>query len=146
MKPGDTIENAIWLDGTEKEWQRKAYEKEVARCITETCANEGFMHGEVIFHVKHPNDARVPPVPEHIKTLCPRLLVAETDIVGMAIEEVSSSFIADIEPRDLLRLRQITRNSMAKLGEYINDAEADAIIEAIGPVAAEDTLRRAVLN
>lgn len=146
MELGDLIETAIWLDGRETKEQRLAFEQAVIQEINDECARSGVLHGEVRFTVKHPHDDRVPPVPAHIKTTSPRLLVAEAEIIGRAIEEVRSSFIADIEPKDLLRLRQITMRALAKEGQYINDYEADDIIEALGPVAAEDALRRAIIH
>jgi len=144
MQLGDTVENAIWLDGRETKEQRKAYEKAVEVAIEQECSQNGFMCGKVIFHVKHPYDERVPPVPEHITGTQPRLLVAESDVIGLAIEEVQSSFISDIEPRDLLKLREITRRAAVARGHFLNDHEVDDIIETLGPEAAMDALRRSM--
>lgn len=146
MQLGDTIETAMWLDGRETKDQREAFEREVRDAITNECRENGFIPGPIVFHVKHPYDDRVPPVPEHIDGPEVRLLVAEATAESFCIETVQSSFISDIEPRDLLRLREITKRSLAKTGQYINDYEADDIIEALGPIAAEDALRRAVMN
>lgn len=150
MKPGELIENAIWLDGTETPDQRRAYQTLITEAISETCAHHGMEHGPVTFVEKRPGDDRVPPVPKHIEKKAGslteiRLLVAEALITGPAIQEQENRFIFNLEYKDLLRLRAITRSAwqrMAPAAPLLTDAECDEVIEQIGPDAAVDALRK----
>lgn len=139
MRVGDVVETAIWLDGRESKEQRSAFEREVTDVIDLTCQNNGFIHGEVRFTLKHPYDDRVPEVPEHIKGTQARLLVAEADIIAKAIES-RSTFISNLEKKDLQALRKITKQVYLKKGHLLNDGQADQVIEILGPETAYDML------
>lgn len=141
MKIGDSIESAIWITGDESQSIRKQYEQDVQQAIDDLCAEEGFEHGPVSFTEKRPGDDRVPPVPDHIQGSRVRLLVAESIITGTAIPTSHGSFVANLENKDLLRLRLITRRT-SKIP--LTDEECDKIIEEIGPEAAVETLRKNV--
>lgn len=141
MKIGDVIEAAIWITGDENQSTRKRYEQDVCQAISDMSADARFEHGPVIFTEKRPGDDRVPPVPDHIHGSRVRLLVAESTVTGIAVQTPKGSFVANLEKKDLLRLRLITR--MAAKSELTDD-ECDKIIEEIGPEAAVDTLRKNV--
>jgi hypothetical protein len=143
MQLGDTIETAIWLDGRETKAQRSAYEREVTEAIDMECSTNGFLHGEIKFHVKHPYDDRVPEVPEHIEGTQPRLLVAEADIVAKKFE-TTSTFVSTLETKDLLKLRKITKAGYLKNGHVLNDHQSDQVIEMLGPDTIHDIITRGV--
>lgn len=143
MKLGDVIESAIWLSGEESEELRTFYEKDVEFAIATMCAQEGCLHGPVSFTEKHPEDDSVPQVPHHISGTRIRLLVAEAEVIGRKLENKPDSFVANLDRKDLVRLRKITRVAAAQgAGKLLNDAQCDEIIERYGPEAALDTLRR----
>lgn len=147
MNIGDLIESAIWLDGTETEDQRKAFEFAVSQTITDLCMQHGFTHDPVKFVEKTPYDERVPPVPAHIENnaddlsrIC--LLVAEARITGVYVH-TESLLTTNLEPIDLQRLRVITRNAALKRHPVpLTDAECDQIINELGPEAAIDALEK----
>lgn len=145
MRIGDVIESAIWLSGEESKKLRAFYEKDVEFTIATMCAQEGWLHGPVSFIEKRPEDDRVPPVPDHIHGPQVRLLVAEAQIVARKPESKPDSFVANLDRKDLVILRHVTRRSHARTNpesRKLNDHECDEIIERFGPEVALDTLRR----
>ena len=50
------------------------------------------------------------------------------------------SFVFDLEPKDLQRLREITRRGSGRC--LLTDFECDLIIEQLGPDILMDTLRK----
>ena len=143
MKVGDLIESAIWITRDESPETRARYEQDVIRAIDDTCSEEGFERGAVSFIEKLPGSDRVPEVPEHIQGSRVRLLVAEAQIISKRVINSKGSFISNLDKKDLLRLRQITRNQWLKQhpGQTLNDSECDQYIELYGPEAAIETLR-----
>ncbi len=143
MKLNDTIQSAIWIDGTETKKQRARFELDVTNCITLVCDSEGFLPGPMRFTEKRPGDERVPAVPDHIQGERVRLLVGEADIVGKKPESKPDSFVANLDRKDLMRLRHLTRIAHSHNSKHgLTDSECDAVIEHCGPEAALDTLRR----
>lgn len=147
MNIGDAIETAIWLDGRETRGQRTRYDGDVRKAIADLCSEQGVVHGPVVFSVLKPGDERVPPVPDHISGPDVRLLHAEAKVVGIAMEVNPSRFVSDLDPKDVARLREITRRGHRKANPHdapLTDDECDAMIEALGPDAAADAVRSAV--
>ena len=149
MKPGDVLEAAIWLDGRETAEHRTLYEAD----LQEQLARAGNLHGMVIgplmWAEKRLGEDRVPKVPDHIVGPDVRLLVAEARVVCRMPDytDAGGSFVHELDPADLARLRAITRHAHAwrKPGERrLTDAECDAVIEEIGPDSALRTLKQAV--
>lgn len=142
MKPGDTIEAAIWLNGEETPEQRRKFETDVREEIADACSQNNLMYGPVVFKVLKIGEERVPPVPDHIQGADVRLLVAETEIIGFTMLE--SGFTFELERHDLERLRTIARNSyaIAHHGATLTDMECDDVINEIGPEAALEKLRQ----
>lgn len=136
MNIGDVIESAIWLDGEETPEQRALFEKDVTDAISYFCFKNHFIPGPVTFTEKHPMDNDVPEVPKHISGIKVRLLVAESTIIERAVETSIGSFVAQLEYKDLLKLRAVIR----KYGP-MNDQDCDEIIEELGPESALDTLK-----
>ena len=148
MKIGDVIESAIWLTGDESQSTRARYEQDVCQAIADLCAEEGFEHGSVTFIEKRPGDDRVPPVPDHVQGSRVRLLVCEAQILCKRVATSEGSFVANLDKKDLLRLRSITRNACLKKnpGHAMEDSECDQYIEQFGPEAAIETLRKHTLQ
>ncbi len=142
MRIGNTIESAIWITGDEPLTLRKQYERDVSNAIAHLCEENGFEHGPVKFIEKRPGNDRVPDVPEHIQGSRVRLLVAEAEIVGKRPLSSTGSFVANLEKKDLDRLRAITRRKWAEHHRMaLTDEQCDEYIEELGPEAALDTLR-----
>ncbi|KKK55923.1 hypothetical protein LCGC14_3069700, partial [marine sediment metagenome] len=114
MKLGDVVTNAIWVTGDESVGLRKRYEQDVTESIDTLCQGMGFIHGLVTFIEKHPESEDVPPVPDHIQGQRVRLLVAESTVVKKALEVIQESFVANLDKKDLAKLRSITRKAYAK--------------------------------
>lgn len=53
------------------------------------------------------------------------------------------SFVLELDPKDLLRLRQITRRVA---GQYLADYECDMLIEELGPEVVIDELRKVPIS
>lgn len=144
---GDVLECAIWLSGMEPE-EMLARWKDVD-CPGSLCAaadGREILTGPISFTVKRPGDDRVPSPPDHISGPDVRLLVAEAVVIGHRTLDGGSSFLLDLEPDDLARLRAVTRRAYAKVhpGGALSDAECDMAINRTGPDAALAVLRSAV--
>lgn len=148
MKVGEYIESAIWITGDESPEIRTRYERDVMQAVADLCSEEGFEHGPVIFTEKRPGDDRVPQVPDHVHGSRVRLLVGEAQIIGNSVTTSEGSFIANLDKKDLVRIRAITRNGLAKhRPDYVmTDNECDQYIEQYGPEAAVETLRKHTLQ
>jgi hypothetical protein len=143
MKVGDVVENAIWITGDEAPGIRQQYEQDVRNAITDLCTTEGVEHGPVTFVEKIPGSDRVPQVPDHVQGSRVRLLVAEAVVVGLAVQTSQGSFVANLEKKDLVRLRTITRRAWAKQhpDDVLTDKQCDDYIEQLGPDTAVDMIR-----
>ena len=148
MRPGDVLEAAIWLDGRETAEHRALYEAD----LREQLARAGDLHGMVIgplmWTEKGVGEDRVPTVPGQIAGPDVRLLVAEARVVCRLPDYTIAgfSFVDELDPADLARLRRITRAAHASRnpGHRLTDAECDAVIDEIGPETALRTLKQAV--
>ena len=69
------------------------------------------------------------------------MLVAEADVVGIKREAKLYSFIVDLEPKDLERLRAVTRRGAAKSGLVLTNEQCDDVIARLGPDLAMEHLR-----
>lgn len=149
MKKGDIIEAAIWIDGTETKEQREMHKELIKNAIRRECDEEGFIHGPLMFFKKRPGQDRVPPVPKHIEKAAEdfsriQLWVAEAHVIGRKPIAVADSFVANLDRKDLMKLRKITREAVKKSDPHVilADSECDEIIEEIGLEAALKTLRK----
>lgn len=142
MKLGDLVENSIWITGDEPDSLLNRYKRDVTESIDELCEHKGFFHGDVTFYEKRPEDEDVPEVPDHIQGSKVRLLCAESPVIKKRPEKIESSFVHNLDKKDLARLRRLTRvASMKYYKRMISNSECDEIIEAIGPEAAIETMR-----
>lgn len=143
MKPGDSLECAMWIDGRETPEQRAQFERDVAEAMHRSQAH-GTILGPVIWSEKLPGEERVPPVPNHIAGPNVRLLVAEARVVGLVANMNNPvGFVHDLEPDDLAILRRVTRRQYE--AQYpgharLTDQQTDTLINDLGPEAALDTL------
>ena len=144
MRIGQVVEASIWMTGDEAPELRTRYEQDVRAAISELCTTEGFAHGPVTFMEKRPEDDRVPEAPDHIQGSRVRLLVAEAELVGMAVQTSKGSFVANLDKKDLSRLRTITRREALTVGKKLTDQELDEYLEQFGPEAAVEALRKNV--
>lgn len=138
MKPGDVLEYAIWLDGTETKELKDRFEGDLRTALASIPA----ITGPLIMTEKKPGEERVPKVPDHLQGPDVRLLVGEAAVIDL-IEPDEGNFVGDLEPKDLERLRTILRRvhqsynpgkpelSMEKCDEYINRNGPDAALEAL---------------
>jgi hypothetical protein len=148
MKPGERVEVAVWLSGTETEQQRSEWEMYCADSLRQAEEANNVNIGEIAWTVKRPGEEMVPPVPDHISGPDVRLLVGEATVLCERAAIVpATGFIHDLTAKDLARLRQITRqmhfNAYPKV-PLLTDTECDEIIERIGPNVALKNLRGAV--
>lgn len=142
MKPGETLESAIWLDGCETDMDLRRFKSDVIDAIDKACAENNLLRAPVRFIEKKPGEDRVPPVPDHIQGLDVRLLVAEADITGYAPKPGARAFVGDLDKKDLDQLRVMTRRAYeaSNPGKTLNDYECDDVIEELGPDTALRTL------
>lgn len=138
---GEVIESAIWITGDESEELRNRYTHDVTLAIADLCREQGVIHGPIQWLEKAPGSERVPAVPDHIKGSRVRLWVAEATVLEYAPQTSTGSFIANLDQKDLVRLRLLTRRAAKR---SLSDADCDQIIESFGPEAAVETLRAAV--
>ena len=73
-------------------------------------------------------------------------LIGRAPVIGPDKPIVKSSFLAELEPKDLERLRAVTRRAGAKEGRMLSDAECDELVEEIGPESAYRLLRGMRMN
>lgn len=139
MKPGDTAECAIWLDGTETEDMLRQWKADCSYLMSHSY-DPVLRLGPVSFEIKRPGEDRVPQVPDHLQGPDVRLLIASADVFGHEIAR-KTSFVDQLDRRDLQRLRTATRREHGKRG-HLTDAMCDQIIERLGPVAAAENVRR----
>ena len=142
LRPGDALETAIWMDGRETEELIEQFEKDLRVYLAEIADNQDVIIGPLIMTVKKPGEDRVPEVPDYLQGPDVRLLVAEAQVVGESFVS-EGMFVADLEPRDLERLRTILRRvhqiynpgkpelSTEMCDEYINQNGPDAALEAL---------------
>ena len=148
MKPGDVLENSIWMNGDETAEMRARYKSDVEMLMEETRVHAGFVLGPVTWSVKRPGEDRVPPVPDHIQGPDVTLLVGEAPIY--AVEPPQGHFVTDeLEKSDLMKLRKATRKAYRK--QYpgritLSDAQCDTVINDLGPEVAMEELRRGTMH
>lgn len=166
---GEVFETAIWLDGSETPDTMASWKRDVCAPAFERAAKaKGVVLGPPVYIVKKPGDERCPPVPKWLEQRIaergnrggrvdigegepltidgPRLLVCER----VAIRRVGpvytkASFLSELAPKDLTKLRAITKRQWLEAGGEtgpLTDSEADAIIERLGPDAAADVIAR----
>lgn len=141
MKSGDLAECAIWIDGTETETMLRQWMTDCGYMMAH--AHDPVLKlGPIQFEIKRPGQDRVPQVPDHLSGPDVRLLVATAEVLGFETTK-RESFIDQLDKRDLIRLRSITRKGSSK---RLTDAQCDQLIERLGPNAAAQTVRSGMVH
>ena len=138
MKPGDVLEFAVWMDGRETEEMKIDFEKQLRSVVAGIPA----ITGPLTMTEKRPGEERVPIPPNWLQGPDVRLLVGEATVIDL-FKESEGCFVADLEPKDLERLRVILRKvhqdwnpgkpelSTERCDEYINQNGPDAALSAL---------------
>ena len=114
MTPGETLQASIWMDGLESEAQVERFKREAFEAMQHKAQAAGYGLTPLRWAELRPGDPRVPDVPMHIAVAGVlskpnvRLLVGEADLVAV---NINSNFLAELEPKDLERLRAVTRRA-----------------------------------
>jgi len=140
VKPGDVYEAALWYN-SEKPTERLEAEHGVRVAMS----RESVALSPITFKDMTPGEDRVPEVPPHF-TGQPRLLVGSATVARIYQKAMDSApgFIHDLDVKELLSLRKITRRVHSKRwprASTLTDPQCDAIINELGPQAALKTLR-----
>lgn len=142
LRPGDVLETAVWMTGDEPEGMKERFEADLQANLASMADAEGVVIGPLIMAEKHPGEERVPEVPDYIQGSDVRLLVGEAAVVA-EVRKDEGAFVADLDLKDLERLRAILRRvhqfynpgkpelSLEKCDEYINKNGPDAALEAL---------------
>ena len=142
LRPGEVLETAIWITGKELEGLQDRFERDLRQMLATMADAEGVIIGPLIMTEKYPGDDRMPKVPGYIQGPDVRLLVGEAAVIGDVFEN-AGAFVADLEPKDLERLRTILRRvhqdynpgkpelTTEKCDEYINRNGPDAALAAL---------------
>ncbi len=139
MRPGETIQAALWLDGTETPKQILRFRRETAGAMLEL----GVTLTPLRWTERPPGGEGMPPVPDHLQGPDVRLLVGEADVVGVVEVKDISRFLADLAPRDLARLRRVTREAYCTQfpgRRDLTNPQCDTLINDLGPDAAVASL------
>jgi len=148
MKPGDWLEAAVWLNGTETPELIVQFKRDIEFSFAQSANNYNvILRPEMEVEMLSPGDDRVPQVPPHISGPDVKLLVCSNVVVERKPELIvgHTGFVDDLEHKDLVLLRRITRMSYRKShpGMALNNKQCDVIINHLGPDAALRTLGRA---
>ena len=153
MNPGELVEMAIWLSGTETPEQIERWKNiDCPNMARATERQNNVAIGPLEFTVKKPGEDRVPQVPEHIHGPDVRLLVCEAQTFApksnLTMQTRGLGFIHDLTPDDLAKLRKMTRRAHAKAnpGDRLNNQQCDRVIESLGPDIAVRTLRDGAIH
>lgn len=142
LRPGEVLETAIWMTGDEPEGMADRFETDLRTSLAEMAEIEGVVIGPLIMTEKRPGEDRVPEVPDYIQGSDVRLLVGEATVIA-EVHVSEGTFVADLDLKDLERLRAILRRvhqfynpgkpelSLEKCDEYINQNGPDAALEAL---------------
>lgn len=143
LAPQDVAELATWVsDQIDPTLVKRWREETVPALFAESANDLGVMLGPIRFFELKPGEDRAGQPPPHIRGDNVRLLVAECRVLGFAPERRDDSFLADLDFKDLQRLRRITKR--AALPHVLSDADADQIIERYGPVTAQSVLKASI--
>ena len=135
------------MDGRETEIHIKQFKLDCLEAFRYIGSRNGVLFGGVEYEKKKPYDDMVPPVPDGCAERELTFLVASAKVVwtpSFGSPRPDSLFAAQLEPDDLRRLRKLTREAYTKAykGKLpLTDAQADTLINELGPEAAVDSLR-----
>ena len=143
LRPGDVLETAVWVTGEEPPEMKDRFEKDLRVSLAHAAEVECVIIGPLIVTEKRPGEDRVPQVPDYVQGQDVRLLVGEAKVIGRPFSNDDSAFVADLDVRDLARLRAILRRvhraynpgkpelTTEKCDEYINQNGPQAALAAL---------------
>jgi hypothetical protein len=121
-------------------------EGDAEKVLANSAAKHECKLGPVRFYELRPGEGQAGHPPKDFMGDNVRLLVAEADVVAMLPRAPRQSFITDLDPRDLERLRASTRRGAMRAGLILTNEQCDDIIERNGPEIAQRLLRELVDN
>ncbi|NIA72283.1 hypothetical protein HBA54_27190 [Pelagibius litoralis] len=139
---GQKIERAWWF---RNEMERFLGERNATAAVQKAAKEEGASIGPVKVETLPAGDPRLSDPPPQWRD-APCLLVSAR-VTAIASPLVKESFVANLDRRDLDRLRQVTRvmHHQARPDEpRLSNTDADAMIDEFGPKVGERMLREAV--
>ncbi len=143
LRPGEILQTGIWLTGMEAEGMAERFALDMRANLDSMATAEGVVIGTLQMTYMQPGEDRVPPVPDHVHGPNVQFLVGEAKVVDHLTVANDSSFVADLEPKDLERLVTILRRvhqsynpgkpelALEKCHEYINQNGPDAALAAL---------------
>lgn len=146
LKPGDILETAFWLDGRETEEMKRRFSEDFGEYLARVADEDGVYIGPMKIYELKPGEERVPPVPDDLQGPDVRLIVAEATVAGL-VPQSEGCFVADLEPKDLERLRTILRRVHRAWNPgkpELSNEKCDEYINRNGPKAALAALREQV--
>jgi len=147
VKPGDTLEFSVWYNAAKILDPEFRFGDQCTEPMANICLSAGLKLGAVTYEVLQPGDERVPAVPrwlESVPGVLPRLLVA-TGVAEFPSSLESAGLVNDLDPKDLERLRAITRRKHQEFfpgAPVFKDHECDTMINAMGEQVVLETLRQ----
>jgi hypothetical protein len=138
---GETMHAAAWFRGEDEKVRARLV---VAQAFREQAEAQRVQFGPIRWSDVLPIDPRLsdPPGSGYMA------LMGEADIVEVYPMVVSPrSILADLDHRDLMRLREVTRRAHRRARPNdtpLTDAQADALIDALAPQTAAKLVRAAV--
>ena len=136
MQIGDTAQLARWFcdeDGplVVKEWKKTGCREH----MDQSAELHGVHLGKIEFYELDPGDEQAGYPPEDKSGTDWKLVVAEAKVVAHRPKENHVTFIQDLDPKDLVTLRNITRTAYARYQpaslHYLSDEACDEIIEGL---------------
>lgn len=151
VKIGTVAETAIWLNGEETPEHLKRWrEKDLPDLMQIYEYENGVILGDIEFDEFLPIDERVPEVPDHIRGIDVRLLVATATVIRYADPKIMPKpFLEDLRYEDRALLRRATRKAHKANSPDVlplSDERCDEIIEYLGQETAERVLDDAIKN
>ena len=146
LQTGTVLETAIWMTGDEPDGVKDRFVRDLRGGLASMASAEGVIIGPLVMTELKPGDDRMPKVPDYIHGSDVRLLVGEAVVFGPEFQS-EGYFVADLEPKDLARLRAIARKAFKKLNPdkpELSIERCDEFINQNGPDIALEALRETV--
>ncbi len=148
---GSELEFALWYDANEHLDPINSCSASIKDTLDIICAKNKIIHGNINYEILKVGDDRVPLVPRWLEVIdgaLPKLLVATTKITGNDRQE-SMGIIGDLDKKDVVRLRVITKRQYHKVypkDNPLTDHECDQIIDKLGLEVVMDQLGSNAIN
>lgn len=147
LRLGEILQTGVWLTGKEAEGMAERYANDLRANLDSMAETEGMVIGTLKMTFMRPGEERVPQVPDEIHGPNVRFLVGEAQVVDYMPIASEGMFVADLEPKDLERLRVILRRVYQQYNPgkpQLSNERCDQFINQNGPDAALSALREQV--